>query len=158
MHGFDVQGFAYNEDNEAHSWATPEAMQHYLNEALCLRESHKRAQLHIEPQSRQDMLNDTADSENLADLGGTLMAFSAFDTLAPSQRDVVLPAVNLTARQLFFVFQCAKWCYYGGSKSGRHASGRYRCEVPAMNMDEFSEAFRCKSGDRMYPVNKCALW
>ncbi|KAL3206107.1 hypothetical protein MRX96_040416 [Rhipicephalus microplus] len=117
-----------------------------------------QAQMHMEPQPRQDKLNDTADSENIADLGGTLMAFGAFNTLARSQRDVVLPAVSLTDRQLFFVFQCAKWCYYPGSKSGRHARGRYRCEVPAMNMDEFSEAFRCKPGDRMYPVNKCELW
>ncbi|XP_075740185.1 neprilysin-1-like isoform X3 [Rhipicephalus microplus] len=158
MHGFDVQGFKYDENNEARSWATPEAMEHYRKEALCLRESHKRAQMHMEPQPRQDKLNDTADSENIADLGGTLMAFGAFNTLTRSQQDVVLPAVSLTARQLFFVFQCAKWCYYQGSKSGRHARGRYRCEVPAMNMDEFSEAFRCKPGDRMYPVNKCELW
>ncbi|XP_049520552.1 membrane metallo-endopeptidase-like 1 [Dermacentor silvarum] len=135
-----------------------------------------QAQTHVDAQSRQPALNytaalndpaalndttslnDTADSENLADLGGTLMAFSAFDSLAPSKRDVVLPALNLTARQLFFVFQCSKWCYYHGGRTGRHASGRYRCVVPAMNMDEFSEAFRCKPGDHMYPENKCALW
>ncbi|XP_065301391.2 neprilysin-1-like isoform X4 [Dermacentor albipictus] len=158
MHGFDVLGFEYDENNKFRSWATPEAKEHYLSEALCLRESHKRAQMHTQAHSRQAALNDTVDSENLADLGGTLMAFSAFDSLAPPKRDVVLPALNLTARQLFFVFQCSKWCYYAGGKTGRHASGRHRCVVPAMNMDEFSEAFRCKSGDRMHPDNKCALW
>ncbi|XP_075540051.1 membrane metallo-endopeptidase-like 1 [Dermacentor variabilis] len=117
-----------------------------------------QAQMHAEAHSRQAALNDTVDSENLADLGGTLMAFSAFDSLAPPKRDVMLPSLNLTARQLFFVFQCSKWCYYAGGKTGRHASGRYRCVVPAMNMGEFSEAFRCKSGDRMHPDNKCVLW
>ncbi|KAH8041905.1 hypothetical protein HPB51_019540 [Rhipicephalus microplus] len=42
MHGFDVQGFKYDENNEARSWATPDAMEHYRKEALCLRKSHKR--------------------------------------------------------------------------------------------------------------------
>ncbi|KAH7959684.1 hypothetical protein HPB49_013041 [Dermacentor silvarum] len=114
---------------------------------------------------RQDVLNDTVDSENLGDLGGTTMAYSAFTSLPPSKRDITLPGVAMTANQLFFVGHCTPWCEKRTTNSppwlagyDRYPPGRSRCIVPLMNMPEFSDAFHCKQGSYMNPPNKCMFW
>ncbi|XP_070389918.1 neprilysin-1-like isoform X4 [Dermacentor albipictus] len=114
---------------------------------------------------RQEAPNDTIDSEILADLGGTPMAYSAFTSLPPSKRDTTLPGVAMTGNQLFFVGHCTAWCekqttepppwLFGNSI---YPPGRSRCIVPLMNMPEFSAAFHCKQGSYMNPAKKCRFW
>ncbi|KAH7959682.1 hypothetical protein HPB49_013039 [Dermacentor silvarum] len=115
--------------------------------------------------SRQGVLNDTVDSENIADLGGTPMAYSAFTSLSPSKRDTTLPDIALSANQLFFIGHCTPWCETQTTASPpwlsgkfRYPPGRSRCIVPLMNMPEFSDAFHCKQGSYMNPPNKCGFW
>ncbi|XP_054930823.1 endothelin-converting enzyme 1-like isoform X2 [Dermacentor andersoni] len=114
---------------------------------------------------RQEAPNDTIDSEILADLGGTPMAYSAFTSLPPSRRDTTLPGVAMTANQLFFVGHCTAWCEKQTTEpppwlSGNaiYPPGRSRCIVPLMNMPEFSAAFHCKKGSYMNPAKKCSFW
>ncbi|XP_037565191.1 neprilysin-1 [Dermacentor silvarum] len=125
--------------------------------------NNKRLIMVLRP--RQDVLNDTVDSENLGDLGGTTMAYSAFTSLPPSKRDITLPGVAMTANQLFFVGHCTPWCEKRTTNSppwlagyDRYPPGRSRCIVPLMNMPEFSDAFHCKQGSYMNPPNKCMFW
>ncbi|XP_065300081.1 neprilysin-1-like isoform X4 [Dermacentor albipictus] len=160
MHGYDVDGSRYDENAKLRRWLSPESTEHYVNTTLCLRD------IHVDVLRRsQEVLNDTIDSENLADLGGTTMAYSAFRSLPPSKRDTTLPGVTMTANQLFFVGYCTKWCEEQTTEpppwlSGRrpYAPRRSRCIVPLMNMPEFSDAFNCKLGSYMNPPNKCNFW
>ncbi|KAH7966123.1 hypothetical protein HPB49_013903 [Dermacentor silvarum] len=108
--------------------------------------------------ARQEVVNDTLDSENIADFVGTVVAHSAFSSLEPSKRDTIVQGVGMTANQLFFISYCAKFCeldYYPGD---HYAPGRSRCIVPLMNMNEFSDAFHCKKGSHMNPPKKCTFW
>ncbi|KAH6933942.1 hypothetical protein HPB50_019134 [Hyalomma asiaticum] len=154
MHGYDVVGSQFDEHANHRPFFSPESTKHYVNNTLCLRNVHRR----VHPLARQAALNDTVDSENLADFVGTLMAYSAFSSLPPSKRDVTLPGVGMTANQLFFVSHCTLWCEGQKTTSMRYAPGRSRCIVPLMNMPEFSEAFRCKEDSYMNPPNKCYFW
>ncbi|KAH6932280.1 hypothetical protein HPB50_004153 [Hyalomma asiaticum] len=155
MHGYDVGGSEYDDESTSRPWTTPEYLEKYVEKTLCLRESHKAA----EPKrARQSVLNDTIDSENLADLVGAVISHAAFSSLPPLERSMTLPGLNLTAEHLFFVSQCAKWCASRRATSPRYASGRSRCIVPLMNMVEFSEAFGCASGTPMNPPKKCLFW
>ncbi|XP_054930095.1 endothelin-converting enzyme 1-like [Dermacentor andersoni] len=160
MHGYDVNGSKYDENAKKRDWFSRESTEHYVNKTLCLRQFHKNVL-----QRRQEVLNHTIDSENLADLGGTTMAYSAFRSLPPSKRDTTLLDVNMTSNQLFFVGHCTPWCekqttgpapWLTGKDS--YAPGRSRCIVPLMNMPEFSDAFHCKQGSYMNPSNKCKFW
>ncbi|KAL1474243.1 hypothetical protein MTO96_038135 [Rhipicephalus appendiculatus] len=108
--------------------------------------------------ARQAVINDTADSENLADLVGTVLAHAAFASLPPVERNVTLPGLNLTAEHLFFIGHCAKWCEWKNVNSVRYAAGHFRCIVPLMNMAEFSAAFGCAPGTPMNPSTKCTFW
>ncbi|XP_054930325.1 neprilysin-1-like [Dermacentor andersoni] len=160
MHGYDVKGSQYDENTKQRRWFSPESSKHYLNITLCLRHLHMNVL-----RQRQEVLNETLDSENLADLGGTTMAYSAFRSLPPSKRDTTLPGVTMTANQLFFVGHCTTWCEKQTrepapwlSGRDRYPPGRSRCIVPLMNMPEFSDAYHCTRGSYMNPSNKCKFW
>ncbi|KAH7956174.1 hypothetical protein HPB52_006655 [Rhipicephalus sanguineus] len=108
--------------------------------------------------SEQEMVNDTLDSENLADFVGTLTAYAAFASLPPPERDIELSGLNMTAEQIFFISRCVQWCEQEPLIGDRYAPSRSRCLVPLMNMPQFSAAFACPSGTPMNPRKKCTFW
>ncbi|KAL1421099.1 hypothetical protein MTO96_023453 [Rhipicephalus appendiculatus] len=91
MHGYDVGGTMYDDESMQRAWATPEFLKNYTERTLCVRNSHKAA---AAMKARQAVINDTADSENLADLVGTVLAHAAFASLPPVERNVTLPGLN----------------------------------------------------------------
>ncbi|XP_037515027.1 neprilysin-1 [Rhipicephalus sanguineus] len=155
MHGYDVGGSMYDEKSMQREWGTPEFMKKYTERTLCLRESHRAAEA---KKARQGVLNDTVDSENLADFVGTALAHAAFASLPSAERNLALPGLNLTAEHLFFIGSCAKLCARQNVNSERYAASRFRCNVPLMNMAEFSSAFGCAPESPMNPSKKCAFW
>nr|XP_050031726.1 endothelin-converting enzyme homolog [Dermacentor andersoni] len=155
MHAYDVRGSQFDDNAENRSWFSPESKKEYMKKVLCLRNFHKTVKL-----ANNEVLNDEADSENLADLVGTRMAYSAFSALHPSERDTTLHGVAMTANQLFFINYCAEHCATSTPQISvdLHADSLSRCIVPLMNMDEFSDAFSCPNGSHMNPPNKCTFW
>ncbi|KAL1441918.1 hypothetical protein MTO96_031074 [Rhipicephalus appendiculatus] len=87
--------------------ARDDVMKEYTKRALCLRKSGQSV-LYLTRQG--GTLSDGLDSENLADLVGTKMAYDAFQYLVGEQRDQNLAGLNMSVQQLFFVSHCAKWC------------------------------------------------
>ncbi|KAH7951343.1 hypothetical protein HPB52_008016 [Rhipicephalus sanguineus] len=114
--------------------------------------------------SKTDNL-DRHSSENLADFVGSLVSHAAFSSLPDRLRRITVPgnsALNLTSEQLYFVSRCVIWCTrietrYQDYNEGSHAAYRARCNVPAMNMPSFGEAFNCPPGSQMNPVDKCVF-
>ncbi|KAH7957242.1 hypothetical protein HPB52_016509 [Rhipicephalus sanguineus] len=153
MHGFDVNAIESLKDND------PEGMKNvrkeYTKRALCLRESHKSV-LFINGQ--EEILNETLDSENLADFVGTKIGYDAFVSLVPENRDETLAGLDMSAEQLFFFNSCAIMCAQHGIPGQRYAPYRSRCMVPLINMPEFSRAFGCAAGTPMNPRKKCTFW
>ncbi|XP_054926354.1 neprilysin-2-like [Dermacentor andersoni] len=122
----------------------------------CLQSQHAKM-------SKTDSLDRQA-SENMADFAGSLVSHAAFRELPEHQRCVTVPgggsALNLTGEQLYFVSRCVMWStdsVWRDYSGGNHAAYRARCDVPAMNLPGFGEAFNCAPGSRMNPVDKCAF-
>ncbi|KAH7956735.1 neprilysin-1-like [Rhipicephalus sanguineus] len=155
MHGYDKDGTEYDADGMRRQWATPVFLKKYTEREMCVRESHRAVET---ARARQAALNDTIDSENVADLVGTRLAHAAFASLPPAERNVRLPGLNLTAEHLFFIGHCAKWCQSHRVIREDYAPGRSRCIVPLMNMAEFSDAFGCAPQAPMNPPKKCTFW
>ncbi|KAL3204310.1 hypothetical protein MRX96_041263, partial [Rhipicephalus microplus] len=107
---------------------------------------------------QEETLSDELDSENLADLVGTKMAYDAFEHTVSEYRDQNLAGLNMTVQQLFFVNHCAKECSEDNTAVPPYASPRARCIVPLMNMREFSSAFGCAARTPMNPREKCTFW
>ncbi|KAK8762467.1 hypothetical protein V5799_026265, partial [Amblyomma americanum] len=163
MHGYDVLGTQFDDSGQFNPWNTPVSQVHYVNKTLCLREFHNRAPRCATPQvrraKREVPLNDTLDSENQADFVGAVTAYAAFRALSGAQPYSTLPWLNLSPEQLYFVGRCAKKCRRDDVPAdARYAPSSARCNVPAMNMAAFSEAFGCGRGARMNPVPKCSFW
>ncbi|KAL1486932.1 hypothetical protein MTO96_031157 [Rhipicephalus appendiculatus] len=135
--------------------ARDDVMKEYTKRALCLRKSGQSV-LYLTRQG--GTLSDGLDSENLADLVGTKMAYDAFQYLVGEQRDQNLAGLNMSVQQLFFVSHCAKWCSENNTAEPPLAPPRARCIVPLMNMREFSSAFGCADKAPMNPKEKCTFW
>ncbi|XP_077523499.1 neprilysin-2-like [Amblyomma americanum] len=158
MHAFDVRGIAYDDKLRPVNFQDTSTMKQYQDKVLCIRAAFERTE-----SSRARTLNDSTDSEGFADFTGLLLAQAAYESLTASEREESLPGIQLTARQLFFVAHCSKWCAPPSDDHRRQPSSRYwaarsRCIVPLQNTREFAEEFQCKPGDFMNPGDRCSFW
>lgn len=77
----------------------------------------------------------------------------------------LLPGVNLTHDQLFFLNYAQIWC---GSmrpedaltkiRSSVHSPGLIRVLGPLSNSQDFARAYDCPLGSPMNPTHKCSVW
>ncbi|EEC12337.1 neprilysin, putative, partial [Ixodes scapularis] len=104
---------------------------------------------------------------NLADNGGVRCAFDAYVFAASQDRKIIqLKGLDsFEEDQLFFLNYCYKFCGVNRDVSpGKRGGGssypveRLRCNVPLMNLPEFSNAFDCEPGAAMNPSERCSAW
>jgi putative endopeptidase len=104
--------------------------------------------------------------ENTADNGGLRLAYIAF--LADAKKkgiDLTKSQDGYTPVQQFFLGHGQNWC---GSirpeqirlqvQTDPHSPRRFRVNGVVQNMPEFGQAFGCKAGQPMMPVNACRVW
>ena len=106
-------------------------------------------------------------SEDLADLGGLVLAHAAWKAQIADMKQAPADADGLTPEQRFFV-GFAQWdCSHARPEYARvhaltdpHSPGRYRINGVAVNMPEFEQAFRCKPGQKMVKpdAERCRIW
>ncbi|XP_075748130.1 membrane metallo-endopeptidase-like 1 [Rhipicephalus microplus] len=145
------------------NWWTPTAQYYYKQASRCRTTQP--------PELGEDYAfipNLNIDSELLHVLAATSASYEAFRALPASQRNGVLPTLNYTAEQLFFVVNCALRCC--DAKANRAADDNSFCEAGisscamssgcnsvAKRMPEFAAAFHCAAGSKMNPRDTCAL-
>ncbi|XP_075746325.1 neprilysin-21-like [Rhipicephalus microplus] len=149
MHSLGVQAI------QRATWATKDFLGNYTEKVFYLRRSHQSV---LSLSRLQETIDEILDSENLADLVGTSLAYTAFTLLDPKDVGYTLPGLDMTSEQLFFVLNCVKLCTTFTRYPKRYAPYRSRCNVPLMNMDEFANAFGCSQGAPMNPPGKCYFW
>ncbi|CAN7983380.1 unnamed protein product [Ixodes hexagonus] len=154
MHAFDVRGIDIDDQGLVGDWMTPSARKEYESRTLCLRDDHVRVLYR-----RSGLLNDTLDSENLADFVGATTAYKAYESVSARRREAV-SGLPYRPDQLFFLSYCLKWCEHreANLSSPRYAPGFSRCTVPLRHMKEFSDSFNCPAGSTMNPRKKCSFW
>jgi endothelin-converting enzyme/putative endopeptidase len=104
--------------------------------------------------------------ENTADNGGLRLAYSAF--LADAKRkgiDLDAKQDGFTPLQQFFLAFGQNWCNNMRPEEIRllvqtdpHAIDEFRANGVVQNLPAFGEAFGCKVGQPMMPVNACHIW
>lgn len=161
-HGFDDQGRRYDAEGNLVDWWTAE-------DAAKFRE---RAQKVVEQYNSYMALPGLAVNgqlslgENIADLGGTSIAFEA---LQRSLRGKPAPAKidGFTAEQRFFISWAQQWrtMYREDAMRlqvarGPHAPGNFRAIGPLVNQEAFFAAFGIKEGDPMWrkPEERAKIW
>ncbi|WP_456458974.1 M13 family metallopeptidase [Reichenbachiella sp.] len=151
-HGFDDSGRKYNHEGELKDWWTEEDAAEFERRAQVMVEQYNGFEV-------QDTLNVNGKltlGENIADLGGMLIAYDALQMYfekngRPGKID------GMTPEQRFFMSQATLW---RGKKRPQleqqlliqdtHSPGKFRVNGPVSSMTEFYEAFDIKQGDPLW--------
>ncbi|CAF1385129.1 unnamed protein product [Rotaria sp. Silwood1] len=114
--------------------------------------------------------------ENIADNGGLRIAYAAYKrylkrhhllsiAYLKHHQQQLLPGLNLTDEQLFFIGFAQTWCAKTTPEMAEaalvtdtHAHPKYRVIGSLSNMPEFSKAFKCPKGSPMNPEKRCQIW
>ena len=161
-HGYDDQGRRSDADGNLVDWWTQEDAAKFRERALKVVEQFNGYQalpgLAINGQ--------LALGENIADLGGTSIAFEALQRSLRSKP--TQPKIDgFTQEQRFFISWAQQWrtAYRDDAMRlqiarGPHAPGNFRAFGPLVNLQPFYDAFDIKEGDKMWkaPADRAKIW
>ena len=161
-HGFDDMGRQFDKNGNMIDWWTKEDEKKF----------NQRTELLVE-QGNNFVSIDTFHvngkltlGENIADLGGTVIAFQALENVL-KQKPKQPKIDGFTQEQRFFLAWANVWrsnirpkAQIMRLKTDPHSPADFRGNVPLKNHDGFYKAFNVKTGDKMYiPVEKRArIW
>ncbi|EZA54238.1 Membrane metallo-endopeptidase-like protein [Ooceraea biroi] len=162
-HGFDDKGRQFDKDGNMMQWWNNATIKAFRERAQCIVDQYSRYKL----QEVNLYINGRmTQGENIADNGGLKQAFTAYKKwVSIHGEEPLLPGVNLTHDQLFFLNYAQIWC---GSmrpedaltkiRSSVHSPGPVRVLGPLSNSEDFAKAFNCPLGSPMNPKKKCSVW
>jgi putative endopeptidase len=160
-HGFDDQGRKVDGDGVLRDWWTPEDAAKFEQRAAVLGAQYSA----LSPLAGSNVNGDLTMGENIADLGGLLLALDAYHRSLNGQP---APVINgLTGDQRVFLGWAQVWRENIRDDALRqqvtvdpHAPAQYRAAVPPRNIDAWYDAFGVKPGDEEYlaPDARARIW
>jgi len=160
-HGFDDQGREYDKDGNLHQWWNNKTIDKFKDKTKCVVKQYNQYKVNNKNINGMQTLG-----ENVADNGGLKAAYHAYLDISKNQPEPsFLPGLNLTHKQLFFVAFAQVWCSSVTNESASlqiekdaHSPARIRVLGSLSNLREFSDEFKCKTGSKMNPGDKCEVW
>uniref|UniRef100_A0A8C5P1K7 Membrane metallo-endopeptidase-like 1 n=1 Tax=Jaculus jaculus TaxID=51337 RepID=A0A8C5P1K7_JACJA len=165
-HGFDDNGRNFDKHGNMLDWWSNFSAQHFREQSECM--VYQYGNFSWDLAGHQNVNGLSTLGENIADNGGVRQAYKAYlQWMAEGGKDQLLPGLELTYSQLFFINYAQVWC---GSyrpefaiqsiKTDVHSPLKYRQVVlgSLQNMDAFAEAFHCPQGTPMHPKERCRVW
>jgi len=159
-HGFDDQGSQFDASGNLKMWWTPEDRKRFEEKADCVVKQFGGYEV-----DKDLFINGKLTlGENIADLGGVIIAYNAFKkSLEGKPRPANID--GFTPEQRFFISYAQAWLRKTRPEAIRlqvqsdpHSISNWRAMGPLSNMPEFAEAFQCKVGDRMVRETPCKVW
>jgi putative endopeptidase len=158
-HAFDDEGSQFDAQGNLRNWWTDADRKEFEQRAQCVVDQYSGYTIIDDIKINGKLTN----GEDLADLGGTLLAYLAWKEDTKNQK--LEPVDGLTPEQRFFVAYGQSWCTNERDEDKRlratvdpHSPEKYRANGVVSNMKEFREAFGCKSGQPMVRANSCRVW
>ena len=161
-HGFDDQGRQFDGSGNLADWWTAEDGKKFDAKADC--EVKEYGDFTVD--GGVHVNGKLTLGENTADNGGLRLAFMAL--LADAKRkniNLEQKQDGFTPEQQFFLAYAQNWCGDRRPEAARmqvqtdpHSPEHFRVNGVVRNMKEFGEAFGCKAGQPMQPVNACRVW
>jgi putative endopeptidase len=159
-HGFDDEGRQYDENGNMRSWWTAQDSARFTERAQLLVkqfDAYKVGDKHVRGYATL--------GENIADLGGIVIALDAFHKTEQWKRGEIIN--GLTPDQRFFLGYALSWAGQRRPEmlaqlimTDVHAPEFLRVNGPLSNLPEFYAAFGVKPGDPMYREenDRVAIW
>jgi putative endopeptidase len=160
-HGFDDRGRRYDADGNLADWWTTEDAAAFEARASKLVEQYGS----YEALPGLKVNGALTLGENIADLGGTSVAFEALQrSLQGKERKLI---DGLTPEQRFYISWAQVWrtkfrddALRRAIAQGPHSPGMFRAIGPLVNQQTFFDAFGIKEGDPMWvaPEKRAKIW
>lgn len=158
-HGFDDEGRKFDARGTLRDWWTQKDAAAFGQQAQCIVDQYGQYIVvdDIKLNSKLSL------GEDLADLGGTWLAWLAWKEATKGQR---LSSIDgFTPEQRFFIGSAQNICGDERPEAARvkaitdpHSPYRYRVNGVVVNLPEFAQAFGCKAGQPMVKAKPCRVW
>jgi putative endopeptidase len=159
-HAFDDEGRQFDGQGNLKDWWTPDDAKKFEERVQCVRDQYAQYTVVEEIKINSKLTS----GEDVADLGGTLLAYIAWkDALANQHLE---PIDGFTPDQRFFI-GFAQWACENerpenlrvNAITNPHSPGKYRINGIVSNMPEFWKAFNCHEANPMVRGAKaCKVW
>ncbi len=162
-HGFDDQGSQYDAQGNVRSWWTAADKAEFNKRTDCEVNEYGA----FEPVPGAKLNGKLTLGENTADNGGLQISYMALHKeLAKLGSDAATKKIDdYTPDQRYFLGYAQVWCENTREETARmraktdpHSPGQFRTNGAVQNSARFAEAFSCKQGEPMAPVNACRVW
>ena len=161
-HGFDDQGALFDSQGNLKNWWTEDDKKRFDEKAARL-----VAQFDVfEPLPGAHVNGKLTLGENIADLGGLIIAFDALQ-LALSEKPVAEKIDGMTPEERFFANYAVTERGHSRDELTRlylqtdpHSPSKYRVNGPLVNIDPFHDAYHTKPGDQLWrePGDRVRIW
>jgi putative endopeptidase len=161
IHGFDDEGRKYDGAGVLSAWWSDADAKEFTARAAVLGRQFDS----YEPFPGVHLKGELTMGENIADLGGALVALDAYHNSLGGKEAPVID--GLTGDQRFFLSYVQSWRHKSTDDAIRqqivanaHAPAQYRVDGVVRNMDAWYGAFGVKPGDRLYlaPGDRVRIW
>jgi len=159
-HAFDDEGRQFDGAGNLKDWWTPEDAKKFEERIQCIRDQYAQYVIVDDIKINSKLTS----GEDVADLGGTLLAYIAWKDATANQK--LENADGFTPDQRFFI-GFAQWACENerpenlrvNAITNPHSPGKYRVNGIVSDLPEFAKAFNCKSDDAMVRGAKsCKVW
>jgi endothelin-converting enzyme/putative endopeptidase len=158
-HAFDDEGRQFDAKGNLRDWWTKDDAKGFEDRINCVRDQYAGYvivdDIHINSK--------LTSGEDVADLGGTLLAYIAWKKQTEGQK--LTDVDGFTPDQRFFVGMAQWACENDRPENERvsaltnpHSPGFARINGVVSNLPEFQKAFGCKAGQPMVHTPSCRVW
>lgn len=159
-HGFDNDGSKYDGFGNVKNWWPESIRKNFEERAQCLIQQANSYQV----LPGMYVNGERTLTENIADQGGTKLAYLAFKQMS-ANRAPAPEVAGFNEEQQFFVSYAQSWCSKRTEQSMRlqlisnvHPPEEFRVNGVLMNLPQFAKAFGCAEGTPMAPRDRCSVW
>jgi putative endopeptidase len=163
-HAFDDEGRQFDAHGNLIDWWTVQDARQFNQRAACVADQYSRYTVvdHLKVNGKLTL------GENVADLGGLMLAYSAWQNEIQGQEPKTQDSNTengLSPGQQFFLGYAQSWCASTREQMKRlqsaadvHSPEQYRVNGVVSNMPEFQQAFHCGAHSPMVRKDRCRVW
>ncbi|KAK2194153.1 hypothetical protein NP493_2g15008 [Ridgeia piscesae] len=161
-HAFDNTGRLFDKAGNMKSWWTDQSSNAFKKHTQCMVNQYNEFTV-----GKKHINGKVTLGENIADNGGLKTSYHAYMSWLQKHDDAgaLLPALNMTNQQLFFLSFAQVWCTYYTPEyallsldTDPHSYTKYRVIGTLSNTPQFAKAFACPANSKMNPSHRCAVW
>jgi putative endopeptidase len=159
-HGFDDEGSQFDGTGNLRNWWSDATGKLFKEQTKCVVDQYTS----YEAVPGVHVNGELTAGENIADIGGLALAFSAYRNARKDAKDHV-SAGGYSEDQLFFLAYGQSWCSKIRpevlelmAKTNPHSPPRFRVDGVVADVPAFGEAFSCKANSPMRPTKTCHVW